>query len=73
MDCSPQVSSVHGIFPGKNRLPFPPSGDLPDPGIELTSPVAPALGEFCITELPGKNPPQIISTAKQQSLHSRDL
>ena len=24
-------------------LPFPPPGDLPDPGIELTSPAAPAL------------------------------
>ena len=28
-------------------LPFPPPGDLPDPGIEIASPVAPALtGEF---------------------------
>ena len=26
-----------------NELPCPPSGDLPDPGIELPSPVAPAL------------------------------
>ena len=25
-------------------LPFPPPGDLPDPGIEPTSPVSPALG-----------------------------
>ena len=24
-------------------LPFPPPGDLPDPGIELPSPVSPAL------------------------------
>ena len=24
-------------------LPFPPTGDLPDPGIEPTSPVSPAL------------------------------
>ena len=24
-------------------LPFPPPGDLPNPGIELTSPVPPAL------------------------------
>jgi len=24
-------------------LPFPPPGDLPDPGIEPTSPVSPAL------------------------------
>jgi len=31
-------------------LPCPPPGDLPDPGIELTSPTAPALaGEFFTT------------------------
>ena len=28
-----------------NRLPFPSPGDLPDPGIELVSPVSPALQE----------------------------
>ena len=37
-------------LPGKNTgvgLPFPPPGDLPDPGIELESPVSLALaGEF---------------------------
>ena len=33
-------------------LPFPPPGDLPDPGIE---PVSPALaGGFFTTETPGK-------------------
>ena len=33
-------------------LPFPPPGDLPDPGIE---PMSPAMaGEFFITEQPGK-------------------
>ena len=33
-------------------LPFPPSGDLPDPGIE---PMSPALvGKFFTTEPPGK-------------------
>ena len=26
-----------------SRLPFPPPGDLPDPGIELESSVSPAL------------------------------
>ena len=26
-----------------SRLPFPPPGDLPDPGIEPASPVSPAL------------------------------
>ena len=37
-------------------LPFPSSGDLPDPGIKLMSPVAPALaGRFFTTEPLGKD------------------
>ena len=43
MDCSPLSSSVHGNFlrhEYQNALPFSPPGDLPDPGIEPTSPVA---------------------------------
>ena len=36
-------------------LPFPSPGDLPEPGIELTSPASPALaGRFLITAPPGK-------------------
>ena len=36
-------------------LPFPPPGDLPIPGTELTYPLSPALGgEFFTTEPPGK-------------------
>ena len=54
---------AHGLlcpwdFPGKNTgvgQPFPPPGDLPDPGIEPESPVALALtGGFSTTEPPGK-------------------
>ena len=38
-----------------SELPFPPPGDLPHPGTELTSPVSPALaGGFFTTVLPGK-------------------
>ena len=49
LDCSLPGSSVHQI------LPFPPLGDLPDPGIETTSPAFPALaGRFFTTEPPGK-------------------
>ena len=42
MDCSPPVSSVHGIIPARilEWAAFPPPGDLPNPGIE---PVSPAL------------------------------
>ena len=37
-------------------LPFPPPGDLPDPGIEAKSPMSPALtGGFFTTEPPGKS------------------
>ena len=33
-----------------NELPFPPPDDLPDPGLKLSSPVAPALaGRFFAT------------------------
>ena len=36
-------------------LPFPPPGDLPDPGIKPSSPVSSALiGRFFTTEPPGK-------------------
>ena len=39
-------------------LPFPPSGDLPDLGIEPASPVTPVwLVESFTTELPGKSIP----------------
>ena len=35
-------------------LPFPPPGDLPNPGIELRSPVSPGLqADSLPTELPG--------------------
>ena len=38
-----------------SRLPFSPSGDLPDPGIEPVSPESPAwAGGFFTTESPEK-------------------
>ena len=36
----------------RSGLPFPPPGDLPDPGIELASPAL--AGRFFTTEPPGK-------------------
>ena len=55
-DCSLPGSSVHGIFQarilGQGFLP----GNLPNPGIELESPMFSALpGRFFITEPPGKH------------------
>ena len=39
----------------RNRLPFPPPGHLPNPGIKPASLVPPALaGEFFTTVPPGK-------------------
>ena len=45
MDHSPPGSCVHGISRQEywGGLPFPSPGDLPDPGIEPTSLVSPAL------------------------------
>ena len=46
-------------------LPFPPPGVLPHPGIELASPVVPALaGGFFTTEPPGKPPSTLILCQK---------
>ena len=50
------VAHQASLFMGFSRqecwsgLPFPPPGDLPDPGIETESPASPALaGEFFTT------------------------
>ena len=45
MDCSLLGSSVHGILQARTLewVAMPSSGDLPNPGIEPASPVAPAL------------------------------
>ena len=56
MGCSPPSISVHVIIPARmlERVAIFFSGDLPQPGIELASPVSPALaGGFFTTELPG--------------------
>ena len=52
MDGSPLGSSVHGIPQARilEWVPFPPPGDLPNPGIELGSLMSPALaGRFFTT------------------------
>ena len=46
-------------FPGKNTgvgLPFPPPGDLPDPGIKPVSLASPALADRFITTVPPGKP-----------------
>ena len=52
MDCSPPGSFVHGILQARilEWVPCPPPGDLPNPGIESESLIAPALtGGFFTT------------------------
>ena len=49
VDCSPQAPLSRGVPRQEywSGLPFPPPGDLPDPGIELASLTPPALaGRF---------------------------
>ena len=56
--CRPPGSSVYGILQAiiLEWVACPPPGDLPDPGIEPTSPVAPALqADFFTDEPPGKS------------------
>ena len=51
MDCRPPGSSVHGILQEYwSGLPGPPPENLPNPGIEPSSPTSPALaGRFFTT------------------------
>ena len=58
MNCSPPGSSVSGVFQARileysSYCHFLLHGDLPDPGIEPTSPAL--AGEFYTSEPPGKS------------------
>ena len=63
MDYSPPGSSVRRDSPGKDTgvaLPFPPLGDLFDPGIEPASLMSPALaGGFFTTSATWEAPPKM--------------
>ena len=62
--CLTLCDPMDGIPPGSmgffrqeywSRFPFPPPGDLPDPGIEPSSSTSPTLiGRFFTTESPEK-------------------
>ena len=57
-----------------SRLPFPPPGVLPDPGIEAASLVSPALaGRFFTTEPPGKPLGPSESESESRSVMSDSL
>ena len=68
MDYSLPGSSVHGIFQAEywSGLPFPPPGDLPNPGSESLSPVAPALGGGFITTEPSGKPGEYAAQEQSQ-------
>ena len=58
MDCSPPGSSLNGTMDFSrqdysSKLPFRPPEDLPNPGVEVTSLVSPALaGRFFTNSAP---------------------
>ena len=58
MDCSPPSSSVHGIFQARllEYVAFPPPGDLPNPGMELESPVSLTLQADSLPTKPSIKP-----------------
>ena len=58
MDYGPPGSSVHGILQARywSGLSSPPPGDLPDPGIELASPVSPTLQVNSSPTAPSRKP-----------------
>ena len=64
MEGSLPGSSVHGILQARILelgLPLPSPEDLPNPGIEPSSPVSPALaGQFFTTGPPGKPKPRLM-------------
>ena len=57
MDYSPPGFSIKGIFQERilNGVPFPPPRDLPDPGIEPTYLLPPALADGFFTTAPPGN------------------
>ena len=58
LDCSPPSSSVHGILQARilKLVTISFSRDLPDPGIETTSPASPAVANgFFTTKPPGQS------------------
>ena len=58
IDCRLPGSSVHGILQARilEGLPFPPPGDILDPGIKPTSAVSPALQEDSLCAEPSGKP-----------------
>ena len=58
MDCSPPGFSVPGISQTRilEQLPFPTTGDLPNPGVETASPASPELAGGVLSTAPSQKP-----------------
>ena len=58
VDCSPPGSSVHGVSQARilEWGAMPPSGDLPNPGIEPVSIMSPALAGGSLPQAPPRQP-----------------
>ena len=71
MDCSPPVSSVHGIVQARilKLLPFSTPGALPNPGNEPPSPDSPSGGFFTSVQ-PGKPNSKPINTINMNGLNT---
>ena len=54
-------------------LPFPPPGDLPDPGFELVSPVSPALQLDSLPTEPSRKPLNKAKSQPKQMYRTRPL
>ena len=57
--CNPMDFSLPWLFSRRENwreLPFPPQGNLPDPGIELVSPLSPALQVDFLAPEPSEKP-----------------
>ena len=67
MDCSLPGSSVHWVLQAR-ILKRAPSGDLPNPGIELASPVSPALQEDSLPPAPPGKPKALAFTVHENQI-----
>ena len=71
MDASPPGFSVHGIFQTRipEWFPIPTPGDLPDPGIELMSPVSPAMQTDSLPTEPSGKPRLVLRRCYKEQPH----
>ena len=73
VDCQAPLSMDFSRPEHWSGLPFPPPGNLPDPGIEHACPASPALADgFFTTEPPGKGKPDVEVVGEEFSTCRRE-